>query len=252
MGRFDGMTTFITGASSGIGRASALAFAREGAHVVVSARSRAGCDDAVAEIRDFGGAADGVVADVTDDRHVADAIDEAVALTGGIDIAFNNAGTWEYCPIDAVDNSLWDRQIAVNLTGVFHAMRHEIPALRARGGGVIINNASVVGLVGSADGLAPYVAAKHGVIGLTKAAALELAGSGIRVNAIAPAVVDTPQFRSAQGRDAAGLAAANAAHPLGRVGTESEAAELVLYLASDAGAFFTGAAIAMDGGVSAG
>jgi NAD(P)-dependent dehydrogenase (short-subunit alcohol dehydrogenase family) len=121
-----------------------------------------------------------------------------------------------------------------------------------RGGGVIINNASIVGLVGTGAGLAPYVAAKHGVVELTKAAALELAGSGTnRVNAIAPAMVDTPQFRREQGSDETGIATANAAHPIGRVGTEEETAELVLYLASPAGGFFTGAALAMDGGWTA-
>ena len=241
----------VTGASSGIGRAAALRFAREGAAVAVLGRRREQCDAVVTEIAGSGGRAIAIAADVAVDDDVRDAVGRTVAELGGLDVAFNNAGTWTPAPFADVTAEMWRRELDANLTSVFHSLRHELPVMKRQGGGVIINNASVLGMVGVGGGLAPYVAAKHGVVGLGRAVALEEAQSGVRINTIAPAGVDTPHLRATFGAAQDTATAFRDAHPIGRLATPDEVAALVLYLASDHAAFFHGAALAMDGGWSA-
>ncbi len=250
MGQFDGRVVLVTGGNSGIGRAAAIAFAREGAAVAVLGRRADACDAVVREIGADGGHAIAVPADVTIEHEVAAAVERTVDELGGLDVAFNNAGTWTAAPFADVTAEAWRRELEVNLTSVFLSLRHELPVMKRRGGGVVVNNASVLGTVGVA-GLAPYVAAKHGVVGLGRAVALEEAQSGVRINTIAPAGVDTPHFRATFGAAEASATAFAEAHPVGRLATPEEVASLVLYLASDGAAFFHGAALAMDGGWSA-
>lgn len=250
MGRFEDKVVLITGGSSGIGRATALAFAEEGARVAVVAR-RPGAGEQVAQaIRDEGGEARFLAADVTREEDVERMVDGVVDAFGGLDVAFNNAGTWSPAPFAHVTTPDWHRELDVNLTSVFLSMKHELPALERRGGGVIINNASVLGLVG-VGGLAPYVAAKHGVVGLSRAAALEYARSGIRIKTIAPAGVDTPRYRATMGAAEDTAEQFRSMHPVGRLATPEEVAGLVVYLASDEAGFFVGTTVAMDGGWSA-
>jgi NAD(P)-dependent dehydrogenase (short-subunit alcohol dehydrogenase family) len=251
MAMFQQKVAFITGATSGIGRAAAAAFGREGARVVLVGRRSEEGEAAAAEIRALGGEATFVPADVTVEEEVREAVRAARETFGGIDIAFNNAGTWTPSPFATVTSDLWRREIDTNLTSVYLSMKHEIPAMEERGGGTIINNASVLGLVGVGAGLAPYVAAKHGVVGLGRATALEYATSGIRINTIAPAGVDTPHYRATFGAAEESHDVFVGMHPVGRLASAAEVASLVLYLASEDAAFFSGAAVAMDGAWSA-
>ncbi len=214
-----------------------------------TSRALSGEGYVAAQVRETGAQALTVQADVTRDDDVHAAVTTTAEQFGGVDIAFNNAGTWTPAPFEQVDPHAWTAEIDVNLTSVYYCMRHEIPVMRERGG-VIINNASVLGLVGVA-GMAPYVAAKHAVVGLGRATALEYATTGIRINTIAPAGVDTPHYRRTQGADPAVDAWFRGAHPVGRLATAEEVAGLVLYLASDQAGFFSGAAVAMDGAWSA-
>jgi len=242
----------VTGGNSGIGRAVAIAFAREGAAVVIAARRREEGEDTVYAIEQGGGRALFVATDVRSEEAVAAAVQAAENSYGRLDIAFNNAGGGRY--FGAVTEQTaegWDDEIALNLSAVFYGLKHQIPALLRQGGGAIINNASQLGLVGIGAGVAPYIAAKHGVIGLTRAAALEFAEQHIRVNAIAPAGVDTPLFRATMGATEEGAAQIRSLHPVKRISTPEEVASFVLYLASDDATFFTGAALAMDGGWTA-
>jgi NAD(P)-dependent dehydrogenase (short-subunit alcohol dehydrogenase family) len=249
--RFAGKVVLVTGASSGIGKATALAFGREGAAVVVAARREAEGEETARAIRAGGGEARFVRADVTREVEVAALVGRVLADFGQLDVAFNNAGLGAgIAPVAELSEAAWHEQIAGNLTSVFLSMKHEAPAMLRNGGGAIVNTASVLGLVGI-GGIAAYVAAKHGVVGLTRAAALELAQAGIRVNAIAPAVVDTALFRASLGATEEGVRGATALHPVGRLGAPEEVASLVLYLASDEASFLTGAALPVDGGWSA-
>lgn len=251
MGRFDGKVVLVTGGSSGIGRAAALAFAREGASVVVAARRETEGEEVAEEIRRAGREAIFVRADVTREGDVASLVARVLDGYGRLDVAFNNAGLGvNVGPVEEQTGEVWQEQIDGNATSVFLSMKHEIPAMRTTaGGGAIVNNASVLGLVGM-GGVAPYVAAKHAVVGLTRAAALEQARLGVRINAIAPAIVDTALFRSSLGATEEGVRATVEAHPVGRVGTPEEVASLALYLASDEASFLTGAALPVDGGWS--
>lgn len=251
-GRLRGKVALVTGASSGIGEATAKALAAQGANVVVAARRLQELDRVAREINHSGGTAVAVRSDVTVDEDLAAAVRVAEDHFDGLDIAFNNAGTLGSMGLVADQTPhTWRTDIDNILTSVFLSMRHELPAMLRRGGGAIINNASQLGVVGFGAGISSYVAGKHGVIGLTRAAALEYAANNIRINALALASVDTPMFRSTVGASEEMTAHFRSLHPLGRIANAEEAASCVAYLASDEASFFTGSTLIMDGGWTA-
>jgi NAD(P)-dependent dehydrogenase (short-subunit alcohol dehydrogenase family) len=246
---FAGRVAVVTGSASGIGEAVALAIAARGGQVVVADINQAAAEQVVVAISSAGGSAKAITADVADPAAVETMVQFAVDTYGGLDIAVNNAGiggplspTGEY-PIDG-----WRRVIDINLNGVFYGMRYQIPAMLARGGGAIINVASILGAVGTANSPA-YVAAKHGVLGLTKAAAIEYATRNIRINSVGPGYVATPLLTSAL--DEATMQAIANMHPVKRLGTSEEVAALIVFLASDEAAFITGSYHLVDGGYTA-
>jgi len=246
MARLSGKTALVTGAGSGIGRAVALAFAREGANVIVSDLDEKGGLDTVEQIKKLKGNAGFVKADVAspeDNRHI---VDEAIRMFGTLHIACNNAGiggpiapTAEY-PLEG-----WKKVIDINLSGVFFGMRYQIPAMLKSGGGSIINIASILGAVGTANSPA-YVAAKHGVVGLTKSTALEYATQNIRVNAVGPGYILTPLLTKNLTDDV--LEVVKGLHPLKRLGNVEEVAALIVFLSSDEASFITGSYYPVDGG----
>ncbi|UPY39358.1 glucose 1-dehydrogenase [Sediminicoccus sp. KRV36] len=242
-----GKVALVTGGGSGIGRATALRMAEEGARLLVADRDGEAAARTAAAIHQAGGQARGWAADVTDEAAVAAMVQAALDSFGTLDCAFNNAGVApaEAQPLAEISAEEWGRVLAVNLTGVFLCMKHEIPAMR--GGGAIVNTASIAGRIALPKAGA-YVAAKHGVIGLTRAAALDHARDGVRVNAVCPGYVETPlASRSIERRREAILARV----PLRRIGTVEEIAEVVVWLCSDHSGFVTGEAIAADGGHTA-
>ena len=245
--QLSGKVALVTGAGSGIGRASAVAFAREGATVVVADVNVAGGQETVQHITQAGGQASFVATDVSREDDVQRLIEVTVSTYGRLDCAHNNAGIGSPGQIHAIALDDWNRVIAVNLTGVFLCLKYEIAQLLAQGGGgAIVNTASIAGLVGGFS--APYVASKHGVIGLTRQAALECAQQGIRVNAVCPGVIET----SLTGWAMAGIPGLRerwlASEPVGRFGTPDEAAAAVVWLCSDGASFVTGVALPVDGG----
>src|SRR4051812_22740433 len=242
---FTGKVALVTGAGSGIGRASALAFAALGARTIVSDLVPEGGEATVRMIRDAGGEATFIPADVSQPQDVIALVRGAVVHYGRLDCAHNNAGIAGVSSLSFVDypDDLFDRIIAVNLRGVWLCLKEEIRQMLVQGGGAIVNTASIAGLVGG-FGMA-YTASKHGVIGLTKQAAIQHAAFGIRVNAVCPGVIDTPMTRPvfiAERREQMiGL------HPIGRFGEPEEVAQAVVWLCSDAASFVTGQALAIDG-----
>ena len=248
MTTMQGKVAMVTGASTGIGRAAALAFAREGAQVALGDVDGERGAATVAEVAALGGEAIFIRADVSDAASVADLVRGTVDRFGRLDFAFNNAGI-EGSQAPTADCTIenWNRTIAVNLTGVFLCMREEIPRMLEHGGGVIVNNSSVAGLVGFA-GIPAYTASKHGILGLTKTAALEYAAQGIRVNAVCPGVINTEMITRFTHGDATAADQLLATEPIGRLGTPDEIADAVVWLCSERASFVTGQALAVDGG----
>src|SRR3954464_2576318 len=249
-GLLDGKSALITGGGGGIGRATALAFAREGARVAVADVSAEAARETVAQVNAAGGQAISLSGDVTRDADVRAMVEAVVGAYGRLDCAFNNAGIagWQ---VEAVgkktaewSEEAFDRMIAVNLKGVWLCMRHELPQMEAQGGGAIVNTGSIAGLVGLPTSSA-YVAAKHGVLGLTKTAALEYADVNIRVNAVCPGYIETRMTEEVRRRR--GEAILNNT-PMRRMGTPGEIAEMVVWLLSERASFVTGACYNVDGG----
>jgi NAD(P)-dependent dehydrogenase (short-subunit alcohol dehydrogenase family) len=242
----------VTGASSGIGRATARLFAREGARVVVSARRGSELDALVAEIEEAGADAVAVPGDVRDEALAKALVETAVGRFGGLDVAFNNAGViGEMAPVFELSLAAWRDVIETNLTGAFLGARHQVPAMIERGGGSLIFTSTFVGYTAGMPGMAAYAASKAGLIGLTQVLAAEFGAKGIRANAILPGGTDTPaSITNAPGAGPEVLAFVENLHALKRMARPEEIARSVLHLASDASSFMTGAAVLVDGGVS--
>jgi len=248
MGALEGKVAVVTGAAMGIGRASALLFAREGASVVVADIDEEGGHETVSRVEAAGGRASFIRTDVSSRPEVAAMVRHAVDTYGGLDCAHNNAGiAAPLAPLAEYPDDGWDRTIAVMLTGVYLCMKAEIPAMLERGAGAIVNTASGVGLVAYPH-QAAYTASKHGVIGLTKVAALDYGSQGIRVNAICPGTARTPMVDQAIERDPSIDAHLKALHPIGRIGEASEVAEAAVWLCTPAASFVLGVALPVDGG----
>jgi NAD(P)-dependent dehydrogenase (short-subunit alcohol dehydrogenase family) len=241
-----GKVVVVTGASSGIGRAAALALAAEGARVALGARRLAEGEETARLVREAGGEAVFVETDVRHSDQVQRLIQTAVDRWGKLDCAFNNAGVEGdmFVPTADYSESTWEQVIAINLTGVFLSMKYEIRHMLQHGGGAIVNMSSVAGLVGGPVGIA-YYASKHGVVGMTRAAAIEYGKLGIRVNAVCPAVIETVMAHRGFDQMWERLAGM---HPIGRIGKAGEVADSVVWLCSDRASFVTGHALPVDGG----
>ena len=251
-GRFQGKVALVTGGNSGIGRATAQAFAREGAKVVIAARRASEGDETVGMINQANGEAIFVKTDVSKASDVEALMQKTVETYGRLDCAFNNAGVYGIeVPVHEYTEEDWEYVMDINLKGVWLCMRSEIRQMLKHGGGAIVNDSSTSGLVGGQRESA-YVASKHGVIGLTKSAALEYAMDGIRVNAVCPGWIRTPMVESIVSTSPEREALAISKEPVGRMGTPEEVAEAVVWLCSDAASFVTGHSMAVDGGILAG
>ncbi|MGH8117301.1 MAG: SDR family oxidoreductase [Rhodanobacteraceae bacterium] len=247
--RFAGKVAFVTGAANGIGRAAALAFAREGASVVVADVSDGDNRETARLIGDAGGRARAVHCDVARAEDVKAALDKTIDTFGRLDFAFNNAGVEQrqLTPTAELDVAEWDRLHNIDLRGVFVCMKYEIPLILKQGGGAIVNTSSGAGVIGI-KGNPAYAAAKHGVLGLTKSAALDYAAQNLRINAVCPGYIDTPMMGRFTGGTPEGRARVIAEEPVGRMGKPEEIAAAVIWLCTDGAAFVIGHALVADGG----
>jgi NAD(P)-dependent dehydrogenase (short-subunit alcohol dehydrogenase family) len=250
--RFADKVVLVTGGSSGIGRSTAQAFAREGAVVVVAGRSEEGLARTVEQINGDGGTASYVLADITRPDQVGDLVRTTVSRHGGLQVAFNNAGiVGRPAPTADLDPAVWEAVIGTNLTGTWFCMKHEIDYMRSNGGGVIVNMASNIGAHGRRPGMAAYAASKAAVSVLTRTAARDHIGDGIRINAVSPGATDTEMSRRPGESDADRDGRLRTTIPSGRVGSTLEVANAVLWLASDEASFAVGHDLVLDGGATA-
>ncbi|WP_310338343.1 SDR family oxidoreductase [Rhodoferax saidenbachensis] len=249
--RFDNKVVLVTGGGGGIGRASALAFARAGAKVAVTDRDAQAGQETAAQVQALGQEAIFIQADVIQATQVQAMVAQVVAHFGRLDCAFNNAGIEEeHMRLADCEEATFDRIMGVNVKGVWLCMKYQIAQMLTQGGGAIVNTASVAGLIG-APKMSAYSASKHAVIGLTKSAAVEYGRKGIRVNAVCPGVIRTVMFERAMQADPKQAGTVAGAHPMGRIGEADEVAAAVLWLSSDAASFVTGHAHTVDGGLTA-
>ncbi len=249
MNNLEGKVAIVTGAGSGIGKAVAMLYASEGAKVVVSDIDTASGQETMREIQSLRGEAIFVKADTSKPKDHKALVDKTVKVYGRLDISFNNAGILgQMLPAGEYTIDGWDKIISINLSGVFYGMHYQIPAMLANGGGCIVNTASILGSVGTKN-LAGYVAAKHGVVGLTRTAALDYATKKIRINCVGPGYIKTPLLTKVL--DKAAMKALEKLHPIDRLGTSEEVAELVLWLSSSKASFVTGSYYTVDGGYTA-
>lgn len=247
MSEFDGKVALVTGASSGIGRSTAILYAKYGAHVVVSDVDAHGGEETVEMINQAEGKAIFVRTDVSKFDECQSLVQQTMDRFGRLDFACNNAGIGgESNPVAEMSEEAWNRVISINLSGVFYCMHHEIKAMLQNGGGSIVNMSSILGQVGFA-GSSAYVSTKHGILGLTRTAALEYSKAGVRVNAVGPAFILTPMIQGITA-DPNVEKMLVAAHPIGRLGQPEEVAELVIWLSSDKASFVSGGYYPVDGG----
>ncbi|MDB4960882.1 MAG: dehydrogenase, short-chain alcohol dehydrogenase like protein [Myxococcales bacterium] len=247
--RFVGKVAFVSGAASGIGRAAAIAFAREGASVVLADISEPGTAETAQMIAQRGGRTVAVRCDVSSAEEVKTALDKTIEAFGRLDVAFNNAGVEpkKLAPTAEWEADEWDHILNIDLRGVFLCMKYEIPLILKQGGGAIVNTSSGAGVIGI-KGSPAYTAAKHGLIGLTRAAALDYAAQNIRINVVCPGYIDTPMMARYTGGPPEGRARVISEEPVGRMGTPDEIADAVVWLCSDASRFVIGHAMVIDGG----
>jgi len=246
--KFSDRVAFVTGGSSGIGRATALALGREGARVVLASRGTEAGEETVREIQQKGGEASFIRCDVSRADDVRTAVDGVLHTHGRLDMAVNSAGVFDFTgPTAECREDDWDRIVDTNLKGVWLSMRAEIPPMVDQGQGAIVNVAGAFGLIGF-SGIPAYVAAKHGVVGLTKAASLEYAKTGVRINAICPGVTHTPMVERATGNDPEVEAQFSSQMPIGRSASPEEVAAAILWMCSNDASFLLGHSLALDGG----
>ena len=250
MSTFQNKVALVTGGTSGIGRATALAFAKAGAKVAIAGRRETEGAAVVAEIQAAGGEALFIRADVAVESEVRQLVERTVAAYGRLDVAFNNAGIEWAGPLANACEADYRRIFDINVWGVVTSLKYEIPAMLASGGGAIVNTSSVAGHIGMA-GVSLYVGSKHAVEGVTKSVALEFARQGIRVNAVAPAAIETDMVDRFVGKEGDQRNYLAGLHPVGRMGVAREIADTVLFLCSDAASFITGESVKVDGGFTA-